>query len=174
MASEYSYDGQFASDATYEPRAISFHSDQGLLALPIQDYSTGRSSLDVFRLSAEGGLSRLGGVAPEVQELPLESCLALLGYPTDPEFLETLSQDPAFTELLLQQCASYNSVYLRRGLLRGNDVFSISSLDVAVHSLDALDGPALSRIELPDPYYYGVPVPLAPVPAPAVEPPAAP
>jgi Beta propeller domain len=169
VASEYQYGDPFASEATYDTRAITFHPDQSLFALPVQSYMTGTSSIDVFQLSTEGGLSRLGGVAPGARELPLESCLALFGYPTDPASIEGL--DPALLELLLQQCVSYSSAYLRRGLFRGNDVFSISTLAVAAHSLDALDGPPLSQVDLPDPY-YSAPVPLVSVPT--SEPPASP
>jgi hypothetical protein len=44
---------------------------------------------------------------------------------------------------------------VRRGLFRGNDVFSINNLSVAAYSLDGLAEPPLSQVELPaySPYY---------------------
>jgi hypothetical protein len=49
-------------------------------------------------------------------------------------------------------------------------VYSVSNTSVAAYSLDALAGPPLSRVDLPNTYYYGGPVPppviiTAPTPA---------
>ncbi|MEO8177654.1 MAG: beta-propeller domain-containing protein [Deltaproteobacteria bacterium] len=169
VTGEYSYTEEATSDAVYDIRALSLHPEQGLFALPVQDYTTGASSLDVFALTTEGGLTRVGGVS-ETQELPLETCLELLGYPADPELIA-----PELLELLRQQCALYGLVSMRRGLFRGDELFSISTLAVASHALDALAGPPLTRVELPAAVYGGGrPLPTEPMPAPIAQAPAEP
>jgi hypothetical protein len=166
LAHELAYDEPSYSDATYDARAITFHPTENLLSLPVQDGISGASSLDVIQLSDESGFTRVGSVVPPSVELSLEECLAYLGYGYDPVFLEQLENDPALRESLLAQCRSYNQAYVRRGLFRGDDLFSISSLNVAAYSLDALDAP-LSVVDLPQSYYYPVPIPLDAAPAPA-------
>jgi hypothetical protein len=91
---------------------------------------------------------------------------------SDPEFVTQVSEDLALLQLVRQQCASYAASYLRRGLFRADELFSISSVAVAGHSLDALGGPALSQIDLPPISYSGIPLPLAVTPeaSPAAEP----
>jgi hypothetical protein len=52
---------------------------------------------------------------------------------------------------------------VRRGLFRGNDVFSINNLSVAAYALDELDQPPLSQVDLPYSYYYPIYYASAPV-----------
>jgi Beta propeller domain len=149
------------SEALYDPRALSFHPRRNTLAFQHQSYNTGSSSLEVFQVSPGAGFTHLGSVVPPEVDLTLVECLQLLGYPTDPEVLEQLEQDPAFAESLLQTCRSYNANYVRRGLFRGNDLYAIAQQNVSAYSLDALSGPPLSQVELPNPsYYYAYPYPI--------------
>jgi uncharacterized secreted protein with C-terminal beta-propeller domain len=169
LTDEYVLSEPGYSEALGDPRAVTFHPRRNLLAFQHQSYITGSTSLEVFGFSTAQGINHVGSVVPEAVEPTLLECLALLGYPTDPEFLAQLEQDPAFAESLLQQCRSYNQEYVRRGLFRGNAVYSVSNTSVAAYSLDALAGPPLSQVDLPNPYYYGNPVPpvifTAPTPA---------
>jgi inhibitor of cysteine peptidase len=159
LTSEYVLSEPGYTEALSDLRAISFHPRRNLLAFQHQSYTTGLSSLEVFGFSPTQGINHVGSVIPEVVEPTLLECLAFLGYPTDPEFLAQLEQDPAFAESLLQQCRSYNQPYVRRGLFRGNALYSVSNTSVAAYSLDALAGPPLSQVDLPNPYsYYGGPV----------------
>lgn len=158
----------FYSDALYDARAITFHPERAVFALPLQSYVDGSSSLDVFQLS-DSGLQRLGGVVHERAEPTLLECLLLLGYPTDPEFVGTLDED--FSAILLQECNYYRFGVARRGLLRGNDVFALSTAALTAQSLDALSEP-LSTVELPLPNPYPVgprPAPIDVVPGPPAE-----
>jgi hypothetical protein len=161
LAGEYEYSPGGSADASYDAHAFSIHPDQNLFGFTIQDYTSGASSFDVFRWSAEAGLSPLGSVASESQELTLEECLPLLGYALDPAQLEQLEQDPVASANLLQQCRNINGIGMRRGLFKGDDVFTLSTVALSQRELSALSGPALSRIELPA---AAPPVLFAPVP----------
>jgi hypothetical protein len=155
----YTYTESGYSEALYDPRALTLHSHQNLLSFPLQNYNTGVTSLEVFRLSPADGFSKVGSVIPETPELTLIECLTLLGYSTDPEFLEPIEQDPALAESYLAICRSYNLATVRRGLFRDDDVYSISTANVAAYALDALSGPPLSQVDLPS-SYYSYPIPI--------------
>jgi beta propeller domain-containing protein len=162
----YAYTEPGYSEALYDARALTLHSHQNLLSFPLQSYDTGVTSLEVFRLSATDGFSKVGSVIPEAPELTLVECLTLLGLPTDPAFVEPIEQDPALAESYLASCRSYNPTTVRRGLFRDDYVYSISNVNVAAYSLDTLSGPPLSRVDLPSPY-YSYPIPIdAPVASP--------
>lgn len=149
------------SEALGDPRAVTFHPSRNLLAFPHQSYTTGVTSLEVFGFSRDG-LDHLGSVIPVAGAEPtLLECLTLLGYSTDPEFIALLEQDPDFEASLRQQCRSYMQPYVRRGLFRGNSLYSVSSTNVAAYSLDDLAGPPLSQIDLPNPYLSALAVPLS-------------
>jgi hypothetical protein len=155
------------SEVQYDSRAFSVHADEGIFAFPVQSYDTNSSSLEVYAVSDAAGLSKLGSVVHASPSLTLVECLQLLGYPTDPENLAAFEQDEALSEALLQQCSSYNVASVRRGLFRGDDVYTISTSAVTAHALDALSGPPLSSIPLPSPFSFGpvaVPIASAPVP----------
>ncbi len=154
LAHELVYGESGYTEASYNARAVSFHPRQNVLSFPYQSYTTNSSSLEVFRLSPATGFERLGGPVPTAVEPTLVECLALIGYPTDPEFVAQVEQDPAFLESILQECTYYTQPAVRRGLFRGNDVFSINNLSVAAYSLAGLDQPPLSQVELPYSYYY--------------------
>jgi hypothetical protein len=147
LTAELSLGADLYSDAFYEPRAITFHPEQSVFSLPTQSYVDGSSSLGVFELSGSG-LARLGGVVHEQREPTLLECLVLMGYPTEPEFLESL--DEGLGEVLLQECSYYQFDAMRRGLFRGEQVFALSSFALTAHSLDAL-GETISRVDLPQP-----------------------
>jgi inhibitor of cysteine peptidase len=162
LIDEYVLSESGYSEALGDPRAVTFHPRRNLLAFQHQSYTTGLTSLEVFGFSPEQGINHVGSVIPEAVEPTLLECLTFFGYPTDPEFLAQLEQDPALAESLLQQCRSYNQQYVRRGLFRGNAVYAVSSTSVAAYSLDALAGPPLSQVDLPSSNYFGFPVPVSP------------
>jgi beta propeller domain-containing protein len=155
LAREFVYAESGYTEASYNARSVSFHPNQNVFAFPYQSYVTNASSLEVFRLSPSAGFERIGGVVPPAIEPTLIECLALSGYPTDPEFVAQVEQDPSFVASILEQCSYYTQPTVRRGLLRGNDVFSINNLSVAAYALDGLAEPPLSQVDLPySPYYY--------------------
>jgi hypothetical protein len=165
------------SEAMYDARALAIHPSRNLIAFQSQNYNTGATALEVVRVSAATGFTRLGSVVPPAVELTLLECVAYLGYSTDPEFLELLEQDPAFAESLLEQCRLYNQEYVRRGLFRGEDVYAIGGQSVTAYALDALSNPPLSQVRLPLSYYnypylsppIAVPIPLRAGPAQPIE-----
>jgi hypothetical protein len=151
LAGEYPYGQGVYADASYDPHAFSIHPDRNLVGFTVQNYTSGASSFDVFRWSAESGLSPVGSVASESQELTIEQCLPLLGYPLDPALIEQLEQDPVASANLLQQCRSFSGTSMRRGLFKDDDVFTLSTLALSQRDLSALGGPAQSQIVLPAP-----------------------
>jgi hypothetical protein len=153
------------SDATYDARALSIHADERTFALPLQNYDPiNTSSLEVLQLSDSGELSRLGSVVHDQGERSLLECLVYLGYPTDPETLEMLAEDPDLAASLLRDCSYYRFETLRRGLFRGEELFAIGSAQVTGHALDALAGPPLGSVVLPQ---VGLSFPV-PVPSPVL------
>jgi hypothetical protein len=154
LAHQYTFIEPGYSDAASDHRAISFHPDEDLISFPFYNYQTGRSSLEVFRASTGDGFSRLGSIGGSPREISLEDCLVLMGYPNDPVFREELALNPDYADYLRSQCGYYNQPTFRRGLFRGEDLYAISSLDVAAYSLDALSGAPLSQAQLPPAYPY--------------------
>jgi hypothetical protein len=136
------------SEALYDRRALTIHPRQNIVALQHQSYDVGTTSLELLRVSSQTGFTHLGSIVPIVADLTLLECLQFLGYPTDPEFLEQLEQEPELAESLLDQCRLYNQEYVRRGLFRGDDVYAIGNLSVTAYALDSLDGPPLSQVVL--------------------------
>lgn len=155
LAHKYVFADQGYSDASYDHRAISFHPDQNLVAFPFQSYTTGLSTLEVFRVSNSDGITRLGGIEPHARDLSTEECLQVYGY--DSSVLEDVAAHPENYAYLFDQCRYYGQPQLRRGLFRGDDVYTITTLDVSAYALDRLGGPALSSAPLPLSYpsYYG-------------------
>jgi Beta propeller domain len=170
LAHEFVFQEQGYSDALYEPRALTVDPRRSAIALPFQNYTTGVASLEVFRVSPAAGFTQLGHVVPPTVDLSLLECLQLLGYPTDPESLAELEQDPALAESLRQSCEPYSTDYVRRGLFRGKDLYAIGDRSVTTYSLDALSDPPLSQIVLPYSYYqYPGPYPIYATPAAPIE-----
>ncbi len=161
LAHQYTFIEPGYSEAASDHRAISFHPDQELISFPFYNYETGRSSLEVFRASSDDGFTRLGSIGGSQRELSLDECLVLMGYPEDPGFREELAQNPDYAAYLLTQCSYYNQPSFRRGLFRGDEVYAISTLDVAAYALDALLDAPLSTLTLPPAYpsYYPYPIP---------------
>jgi hypothetical protein len=150
LAHEYLYsDYSTAGFVGETARAVTFSPSQDLFAFPITSPMT-VFSLDVFRLSADLGFTRLGGVVTEAVLPTLPECLAHLGYASDAESLAELERDPERLAAVLDECRSRSETpYAYRGLLRGDDVFSVSNVSLTGHRLDTLAGPALSRVGFP-------------------------
>ncbi|MEY2932873.1 MAG: hypothetical protein RL033_3622 [Pseudomonadota bacterium] len=168
--------GNAYSDATYDTRALSLHADENIFALPLQSYDgVSPSSLEVFQLSDGGELTKLGAVVHDQGELSLLECLIYLGYPTDPETLEMMAENPDLAAPLLRDCSYYRFSPVSRGLFRGEELFTVGSAQVTGHALDALAGPPLGRVDLPQaglslPVPVSSPVlPVVPESAPASE-----
>lgn len=147
LAHEYLYsDYSTAGFVGESARAVAFSPGEDLFAFPITS-PIAVNSLDVFRLSPDLGFTRLGGVVAEVVLPPLTECLAHLGYPSDPESVAQLEADPDRLAAVLDECrARAETPYAYRGLLRGDDVFSVNNVSLTGHRLDTLTGPALSRV----------------------------
>jgi beta propeller domain-containing protein len=154
LAHEYLYsDYSSALFVGESARAVAFNPSEDLFAFPITSPIT-VNSLDVFRLSADLGFTRLGGVVTEVVLPTLPECLAHLGYPSDPESLAELERDPERLAAVLEECRSRSETpYAYRGLLRGDDVFSVNNVSLTGHRLNTLAGAALSRVGFPT-YIY--------------------
>jgi len=103
----------------------------------------------------------LGGAQPPARELSLQECLLLMGYPDDPYYLQEISSNPDSYSYIFEQCRYYGQPAIQRGLFRGDDIYAVSTLNVAAFALDQLDGPALSQADLSTAYpsyyypYYG-------------------
>lgn len=158
LAHQYTFIEQGYSEASSDHRAISFHPDTDLISFPFYNYQTGRSSLEVFRASTSDGFTRLGSIGGSPREMTLDDCLVLMGYPQDPGLRQELALNPDYAAYLLQQCGYYNQPSFRRGLFRGEEVYAISTLDVAAYALDGLSGAPSSYASLPPAYpsYYPI------------------
>jgi hypothetical protein len=156
VLNEHLIAAQGYTDATYDARAISFHPQRNLLSLPFQDYESGQSTLEVFNVPASGAFEHLASLAPSSSEPTLLECLTFLGYPTDPEFLQLLEDNPEFAEGILTECGYYWVSTMRRGLFRGDDLFAVHTLGVDAYSVYALSGAPIGDVDLPpaSPYYY--------------------
>jgi hypothetical protein len=154
LAQEYIYPSTTTSEASADFHALTFHPDRDLVTFPLQNYSTGASTLEVFQVSSSAGMTRVGGIAAVTRQLTPSECLILLGYPQDPSYLAALQQDAASYQAILAQCGYYQESF-RRGLFRADDVFAITTERVAAYALDQLQGPPLGQADLPVSYYYG-------------------
>jgi hypothetical protein len=138
-----------STSAVNERRAISVDPAQHLLSLPVLDANY-HGSLEVFRLSADASLERLGAVRPPSPDLALVACLGLLGEPTDPAYVAQYEQDAAQVAALLEVC---NRVRPRpnpeRGPFRAGQVFALGYSQVDAFSLDDLSAPPLGHVVLP-------------------------
>jgi hypothetical protein len=165
LRSEHLIPGQRYTDAIYDARAISFHPQRNLLSLPFQDYESGQSTLEVFNVPSSGGFEHLASLAPSSSEPTLLECLSFLGYPTDPDFLQLLEDNPEFAEGILTECGYYWVSTMRRGLFRGDDLFAVHTLGIDAYSVYALSGSPIGGVDLPPAYpyyYYPYAVPLSP------------
>jgi hypothetical protein len=95
-------------------------------------------------------------------EYTLEECVILLGYGEDAldGWLGTeIATWPELADQLLAQCRG--SEQMRRGLLRAETVYGISTRAVYAQAVSELGQPPTTRAPLPEPYYsdyYPVPV----------------
>lgn len=80
----------------------------------------------------------------------------MYGYPDDPALLADVTANPDNYSYLFDQCRYLAQPRLRRGLFRGDDVYTVTTLDVSAYALERLEGPPLSSAALPVsyPYYY--------------------
>lgn len=154
LAHKYVISGDGYSAANYDHRAISFHPEQDLVAFPYQSYAPPANRIEVFHVSVEDGINRVGAVAAHEEPRSLEECLRIFGYPSDPAFLEQLEQDPVWRDSILRECTYYYQESFRRALFRADDLYAIGTEHVGAYALDALDAP-LARVELPAAYYGG-------------------
>lgn len=148
VAHEYVYPGPSTSDASFDGRALALHPSQSHFSFTLQDGS-GAGWLEIVRLS-ETGLSPIGRVAPVEPPRTLRDCLALLGAPTDPEYVAAVEADPRWQAAILEECSYYPPLTaVERGLFIGDHALSVTRKSVAVHALDALDAPPVSQVDFP-------------------------
>jgi len=94
------------------------------------------------RALSEAGFAPVGRVAPVERPRTLRDCLALIGAPTDPEYIAAVEADPQWQAAILEECSYYPALpSVQRGLFLGDYALSVSRRSVAVHALDALDTP---------------------------------
>jgi len=165
VVSEHVFAGQGYTDASYDARAISFHPQRNLLSLPFQSYDSGLATLEVFNVALSGAFEHLASLAPSSSEPTLLECLAFLGYPTDPDFLQLLEENPEYAESILTECGYYLVSTTLRGLFRGDDLFAVHTLGIDAYSVYDLSGAPIGGVDLPPPYpyyYYPYGGPLSP------------
>jgi beta propeller domain-containing protein len=152
---KYVFPEQGASLANVDHRAITFHPSQDLISFPYESYETGTSSLEIFRISATDGITRLAEMAPDVEPPTLLECLPIMGFSTSPETLAEIDANPEWRASILRECQSYyyRGPRFRRGVFRDDVVYGISTEGVSAFSLDALDGAPLGGIDLPAEVY---------------------
>jgi hypothetical protein len=162
VAHEYVYSGEAYSDANFDHHAMTFHPDGGRIAFPLTDWRTGQSSIEVLDVDADSGFTRRGALMPVLPEYTLEECVVLLGYGEDAldGWLGTeIATWPELADQLLAQCRG--SEQMRRGLLRAETVYGISTRAVYAQAVSELGQPPTIRAPLPEAYYYdSYPVPV--------------
>jgi hypothetical protein len=159
VAHEYVYSGEAYSDANFDHHAMTFHPDGGRIAFPLTDWRTGQSSIEVLDVDAGTGFTRRGALTPTVPEYTLEECVIFLGYGEDALDGWLGAEIEAWPELadqLLAQCRGMEQ--MRRGVLRAETVYGISTRAVYAQAVSELGEPPSIRAALPDPYYYDYPV----------------
>jgi hypothetical protein len=154
LSAKYVYPDVGDSPANVDHRAITFHPDRNVVALPHLSYGTGESNLDVFEIE-NTSITRLGGVGMS-DEIDVDLCLSkYYGYPAGSSELEALraelAANPTWQAELLMSCRSGNS--FRRGLFRDDFVYGISNTGVFVYDLTEMGAGALSEVSLPAEVY---------------------
>jgi beta propeller domain-containing protein len=140
-----------SSSGSSDARGITVDAEHGLFALPITQLDGNYDTLlETFQLSAGVGFSRLGGISTKPAAWSLLECLGLGGYPTDPDSVAQLEQDPARVAAIMEECSTRPTWGdVQRGSFRGGNVFAIGYTRVHAYSLDALSGPPLGQVALP-------------------------
>jgi hypothetical protein len=145
---EHVYPAPSASYASFDGRALALHPSRSHLSFSMDDGS-GARWLEVARLS-DAGLSPVGRVAPVEPPRTLRDCLALVGAPTDPEYMAAVEASAEWQAAIFVECSYYPLLAsVERGLFLGDYALSVTRKSVAVHALDALDGPPVSQVDFP-------------------------
>jgi hypothetical protein len=141
------------SPANVDHRAIAFHPDGGIVAFPHRSYTTGQSTLEVFRVSSEDGFTRLGGMSTPAVDI--DQCISdYYGYVSEADrdaVRAQVEQDPAWQRELLGYCNGWQQ--FRRGLFRDNFVYGVSTAGVAAYDLNAMGEGAVGELSLPAQVY---------------------
>ncbi len=155
LFNRYVYEESGFSPANIDHRAITFHNDRDLVAFPFQNYQTGQQTLELFQVSTETGIERLGGMSG-APELSIEECVDRLGY--DPgyveELLAELEENPEWQNEIIWECQwGYR---FRRGVFRDDIVYGIGTRGIYAYSLEGLEGAPIGSVDLPrEVYDYG-------------------
>jgi hypothetical protein len=154
LSAKYVYPEVGDSPANVDHRAITFHPDRNVVALPHLSYGTGESTLDVFQLE-NTSISRLGAVGMG-DDIDIDVCLAkYFGYPAGSPELEDLrlqvAANASWQSEVLANCRYGNS--FRRGLFRDDFVYGISNTGVFVYDMTEMGAGALSEVSLPAEVY---------------------
>lgn len=156
LAHRHVYEDSSSSPANVDHRAITFHNDGSTVAFPFQDYRTNTQTLELFDVSAESGITRLGGMDP-AQDISLEECLTSIGYGEGDiaELQQDIEASPEWQEELFWQC-NYNQRF-RRAVFRENFVYGVGTSGLYTYDLDALDAGPVSSLTFPgEVYNYGM------------------
>jgi uncharacterized secreted protein with C-terminal beta-propeller domain len=152
-AQSYVYPDSGWSPANIDHRAITFHPDRDVIAFPYQNFNTGDNTLELFQLSAETGIQRLGGMGVS-DKATLEQCLINYGYAPEDVPRVAAQNGADWAAGVLAGCRS--SQYFRRGLFRDDFVYGIGNTGVSAYNLDALAAGAVGEVSLPpEVYTYG-------------------
>ena len=156
LATKYVYQDLGDSPANVDHRAITFHPERNVVALPHYRYSTGVSTLDVFEIS-DTSISPVGSVSMS-ETIDADVCLSKYFGPLPAEDLENVKRDlaanPAWQSEVLASCQSGNQ--FRRGLFRDDFVYGISNTGVFVYDLTQMGAGAVGEMALPAAVYAEV------------------
>lgn len=174
LAAKHVYAGHGDSPANIDHRAITFHPERNVIALPHQSYETGESTLDLFELRFDA-IEPVGSVNVSDQ-VDIDQCLANYYGPLPEAELaglkEQLAGDPLWQREILASCRY--GYQFRRGLFRDDFVYGISTTGVYVYDMTQMAAGAVSTLALPAQVYanngYGEPT-LDPRPLPGDIPP---
>ena len=149
LSHRYLYPDNGDSPANVDHRAIAFHPDGGIVAFPHRSYTTGQSTLEVFRVSSADGFARLGGMSTPAVDI--DQCIVdYYGFVSaaDRDAVRAqVDQDPALSRELLGYCNGWQQ--FRRGLFRENFVYGVSNTGVAAYDLNAMGAGAVGEVSLP-------------------------
>ena len=146
---QYDYSAWAYTFPSSDARALEFDAERGLLWFPLFRLGDGWA-LEIFELSSEAGLRRLGGPVAGRSRAQIEECLVTFGYSVTPELWAELEANPDQLDNILAECEYFLvPPYVQRGALGDAVVHSINGASVSVHALDDLDGPPLSVVDLP-------------------------
>jgi hypothetical protein len=168
LAAKHVYPSNGDSPANIDHRAITFHPDRNVIALPHRSYDTGESTLDLFEVRFDA-ITPVGSVGM-TQEVGIASCVDRYYGPLPAadlaELTAEITANVSWYEEVLTSC-KYSQTF-RRGLFRDDFVYGVSNTGLYVYDTTQMSAGAVSTLPLPAEVYadgFGVPT-LEPRPLP--------